>query len=362
MAEPDREAYEAAERLVREAHAKAEEAARAAEASTPPNGWGEPGGQPPAVPDFAPCSRCVDAAKGTLPPELLRQVADALRELLIALRAVLDYSIDGSTAPPRPRARRGGHPDLMSSRTERFRLPKELQLAAAAAVALVLSFVLPWYQKSLFVDGDVVQSNVSALGAFTFVEAAILLVAVAVVFLVWARSQKKGFHLPGGDGVAIILAGGWAMLLLVYRLFDKPDIEGAGATMGIQWGIFGAMLAAGALIAAGLRVQADRRARAAESRRRRRRLGRVRRGASASARRTAARATRPRSPSSCATARRGRATSATRRPPASTTRRRRASRRTRRRRPRAASAARRGAPSGCGKTNRLNRLQGSAAD
>jgi hypothetical protein len=143
----------------------------------------------------------------------------------------------------------------MSSRTERFRLPKELQLAAAAAIALVLSFVLPWYQKSLFVQGNVVQSNVSALGAFSFVEAAILLVAVAVIFLVWARSQKKGFHLPGGDGVAIILAGGWAMLLLVYRLFDKPDIQGAGATMGVQWGIFGAMLAAGALIAAGLRVK-----------------------------------------------------------------------------------------------------------
>ena len=72
-----------------------------------------------------------------------------------------------------------------------------------------------------------------------------LLVAVAVLFLVWARSQQKGFHLPGGDGVAITLAGGWAMLLLVWRLFDKPDIQGAGATIGIQWGIFGAMLAAG---------------------------------------------------------------------------------------------------------------------
>ena len=143
----------------------------------------------------------------------------------------------------------------MSSRTERFRLPKELQLAAAAAIALVLSFVLPWYQKSVAENSQFVQSNVSALGAFTFVEAAILLVAVAVVFLVWTRSQKKGFHLPGGDGVAIILAGGWAMLLLVYRLFDKPNIEGAGATMGIQWGIFGAMVAAGALLAAGLRVK-----------------------------------------------------------------------------------------------------------
>jgi len=145
----------------------------------------------------------------------------------------------------------------MSSRRESFRLPKELQFAGAAAIALVLTFVLPWYQKSIFVGGKVVPSNVTALGAFSFVEGAILLVAIAVVFLVWARSQKKGFHLPGGDGVAIIIAGGWAMLLLVYRLFDKPSIQGdgVGATIGIQWGIFGAMLAAGALIAAGLRVK-----------------------------------------------------------------------------------------------------------
>src|SRR4029078_6817341 len=77
--------------------------------------------------------------------------------------------------------------------------------------------------------------------------AAVLLVAFAVLFLVWARSQRKAFHLPGGDGVAITLGGGWALLLLVWRLFDKPDIPGIGVTVGIQWGIFGALLAAGAL-------------------------------------------------------------------------------------------------------------------
>ena len=103
MAEPDREAYEAAERLVREAHARAEEAARAAEANTPPNGWAGPT-RAAAVPDFAALFALVDAAKGTLPPELLRQVADALRELLVALRAVLDYSIDRLDRPA-PEAR-----------------------------------------------------------------------------------------------------------------------------------------------------------------------------------------------------------------------------------------------------------------
>ena len=110
----------------------------------------------------------------------------------------------------------------MSLRRDLAGLSKELQLAAAAALALALSLVLPWYQKSVPQPGRIVQSNVSALGVFTFVEAAILLVAVAVLFLVWARSQRKGFHLPGGDGIAITLAGGWAVLLLVWRMFDRP--------------------------------------------------------------------------------------------------------------------------------------------
>jgi hypothetical protein len=136
------------------------------------------------------------------------------------------------------------------------KVSKEMQLAALAAVLLALSMFLPWYQKSYFQAGKVVQANVSALGVFTFVEAAVLLVSLAVLFLVWARSRQRAFHLPGGDGVAITLAGGWAALLLVWRLFDKPDIQGAGATMGIQWGIFGALLAAGALVVAGARVRA----------------------------------------------------------------------------------------------------------
>jgi hypothetical protein len=147
----------------------------------------------------------------------------------------------------------------VSLRRDVSALPKELQLAGAAAVGLAVSLILPWYQKSVIQQGHFVQTNLSAFGVFTFVEAAVLLVALAVLFLVWARSQRKGFHLPGGDGAAITLAGGWAALLLVWRLFDKPDISDPGGTIGIQWGIFGALLAAGALIAAGARVRAAHR-------------------------------------------------------------------------------------------------------
>jgi hypothetical protein len=141
--------------------------------------------------------------------------------------------------------------------TSRFAgLPKDLQLAALAAIALAVSMVLPWYQKSVPQQGKIVQDNVSALGVFTFVEAAILLVAFAVLFLVWARAQKKGFHLPGGDGVAITIAGGWAVLLLVWRMFDRPAVQGVGVDLGIQWGLFVALICAGGLIVAGTRLRA----------------------------------------------------------------------------------------------------------
>ena len=101
MPEPDREAYEAAERLVREAHAKAEEAARAAAQGVPENGWSS--GERPAsgFPDLSALLALVDAARGALPPELARQLADALRDLLVAIRAVLDYSIERLERPPR---------------------------------------------------------------------------------------------------------------------------------------------------------------------------------------------------------------------------------------------------------------------
>jgi hypothetical protein len=137
-------------------------------------------------------------------------------------------------------------------------LPPELRNAGIAAVALAVSLVFPWYQKSYVPQGakEFVQDNLSAFNVFSFVEAAVLLLAAGVVFLVWARANRKGFHLPGGDGTVILGAGIWALLLLVWRLFDKPGASGASVTVGIQWGIFAAMIAAGVLAAAGARVRA----------------------------------------------------------------------------------------------------------
>jgi hypothetical protein len=130
-------------------------------------------------------------------------------------------------------------------------LPPESRLTGGAAAALIFSMVLPWYQVSSLGKAE----SRSAFQVFTWVEAAILLVAAAVLYLVWARAQRQRFHLPGGDGFIVSLAGGWVLALLIWRLFDKPSISGPTTTVGIDWGIFVALLAAGALVAAGARVR-----------------------------------------------------------------------------------------------------------
>jgi hypothetical protein len=135
-------------------------------------------------------------------------------------------------------------------------LPREMQQAAGTAAALMLTLFLPWY--SAVFRGDEARSfNRSAFGEFSFVEAAVLLVSAGVLYLVWARSQRKAFHLPGGDGTVIMAAGGWASLLLVWRVFDTP--ESPDTEFGLQWGIFAALLVAGVLTAAGARVRAAHR-------------------------------------------------------------------------------------------------------
>jgi hypothetical protein len=101
MSEPDREAYEAAEKLVREASARAEEAVREATSDLPPNGWstGAKAASSHPFPDLSALIAMVDGLRGHLPPELARQLSDALRELLVAIRAVLDYTIERIDRP-----------------------------------------------------------------------------------------------------------------------------------------------------------------------------------------------------------------------------------------------------------------------
>ena len=140
-------------------------------------------------------------------------------------------------------------------------LDPEQRLAGAAAIALFVTMFLPWYQQNAVVSArriqPLVSQNLNAWAVFSFVEAAVLLVAVAVLALLIARAQRREFHLPGSDGAMVLLAGIWVAALLVWRLFDKPGIGGRGiaANVGIQWGIFFALAAAAAMAWAGARMR-----------------------------------------------------------------------------------------------------------
>ena len=67
---------------------------------------------------------------------------------------------------------------------------------------------------------------VSTFGPFSFVEAAIIAVAFAVLLLLRKRAEGREFHIPFGDGTMIAVAGVWCGVLILIRLFDRPVGQG----------------------------------------------------------------------------------------------------------------------------------------
>lgn len=142
------------------------------------------------------------------------------------------------------------------------KLPPERRLAAIAATLLFLSLFLPWYQRQFFVivSGKPVPASDSQTGwaAFSFVEAAVLLVSAGVLVLLYQRAEGRAFHVPGGDGGVIMAAGLWTCVLIIWRMFDKQGASSHGADItsyGIEWGIFAALAIAGFLAYSGSRIR-----------------------------------------------------------------------------------------------------------
>jgi hypothetical protein len=122
-------------------------------------------------------------------------------------------------------------------------------------VALLVTMFFPWYGlQSLNRKTGVISSHaINAFGDVSFVEAAVFLVAATVVLMLVARVEGRHFHVPGGDGTIVMVAGGWAAVLIFYRVFSRP--AGNGYPVGIEWGFFLAFVAAGALTYAGWRMR-----------------------------------------------------------------------------------------------------------
>lgn len=132
------------------------------------------------------------------------------------------------------------------------------RMAAVGGLGLVATMLLPWYATSpaVAVRGRPVTTSHSALFTLGWVELAILMVAAAVLTLLYMRAERRAFHLPGGDGTVLLGAGVWVVVLLLWRLFDGPTF-GRGVAVTLDWGFFVACAAAGFLVVAGVRVRAE---------------------------------------------------------------------------------------------------------
>jgi hypothetical protein len=130
-------------------------------------------------------------------------------------------------------------------------LAPEHRLAALSAIVLGGSIFLPWWRDPFF------RITYAGFRRITFIEVAIVLVAVAVVILVWRRAEGKAFHLPLSDGTLIAAGGIWTGFLVILRMLDPPSRTIAGETTnyGMRWGPVVALAAAAMLATAGVRTR-----------------------------------------------------------------------------------------------------------
>jgi hypothetical protein len=121
------------------------------------------------------------------------------------------------------------------------------------------SLLLPWY--GIPVSGDLVQTG---LGAFSWAEAALLLVGTATLFL---AMQIGGGYVPPRpltEWGLLLAAGFWAAGIVAYRMVDRPDLDlevvaDVSRDYDLRYGIFVALAGAFLVVAAGLGARRQRR-------------------------------------------------------------------------------------------------------
>jgi hypothetical protein len=134
--------------------------------------------------------------------------------------------------------------------------------AAVAAVALLVSVFLPWYERDVEICIAIVGvdcprtdyvSGWEALSVIDFVLAAAAASALALwLVTVTQRTVAVGLAL----NVFVVIGAAAALVLVMVRVLDQPDL---GRGYGLSWGIVAAALAAGALLEGSWKALRDER-------------------------------------------------------------------------------------------------------
>jgi len=128
-------------------------------------------------------------------------------------------------------------------------------IAGISALALFIFMFLPWYELESVAGFDVGGADANAWESFSFIDVLLLLVVIIVVGLVLARAADAMPDLPQPAGLIIEVAGGLALLLILFRLIFTPDVDAAvDVDLGRQIGIFLGLVAAGGIAYGGWRT------------------------------------------------------------------------------------------------------------
>jgi hypothetical protein len=92
------EAHAAADRLVQDARRQAEASAAGGD-DVPPRGWEPRRSAESYLPDLRALTALLDSIRAAVPPELSRQLLEALRDLLLAVRALIDWYLERLSEP-----------------------------------------------------------------------------------------------------------------------------------------------------------------------------------------------------------------------------------------------------------------------
>jgi len=131
------------------------------------------------------------------------------------------------------------------------------RIAVIGAAVMVGSLVLPWYQSPI--SNDLV---LTGIGAFGWAEGALVLVAVAAVFLALRCGGGYVPPRPLREWALLVVAGAWSAAIVLYRIADRPRFTLAGhdEPYDLHYAIFVALAGAVVIVIAGLRMRPRERA------------------------------------------------------------------------------------------------------
>lgn len=127
--------------------------------------------------------------------------------------------------------------------------------AGGAGILLLISMFLPWYEVSASVAGFSASDSGSAWQVFGLIDLVLFVTGAAAVGVAIASMQNKLGALPVPAGQLLLGLGGFATLLVVFRILNVPDgdipdgVE--GIDIGRKFGLFVGLIATAAVAYAG---------------------------------------------------------------------------------------------------------------